>query len=341
MYNPWENSAKQNVNHKRLWVISSWFEIWHKAVQLDQMPFPFRNGICADFKSGTAAIACAANSNAKGCWSYDGSNWNMVGSTQNDHFAGAISSFNGGAIIVGGYRDRRGSTEFFDESGKVFLIHFEKYIQMEPLIKLIKNLSRHSGKSKVKQQNSNNMTIFRLLKLVDSFGLSVSFWGRSKFSKVLLPIGYWWVSINFSQVVLNWVQKLAQRSTRWIIVSFGNDIRNRWPLQEVVIVLWKTVRIYLHSNSTMFWLLNHLYLRLNYKWYITHVTYKMWQNPLTSLFQERWYTLQEGLQTYQLKCGNTKVEVSISIPLLLIKPFICDHMQNSWWLIAIGKKSPL
>ena len=140
------------------------------------MPFPFRNGICADFKSGTAALACASNSNAKGCWSYDGSKWVMVGSTQNDHFTGAISSFNGGAIIVGGYRDRRGSTEFFDESGMVFLINFEKfYIQMEPLMKLIKNLSRHSGKSKVKQQNSNNMTIFRLLKFVASFGLSVSF----------------------------------------------------------------------------------------------------------------------------------------------------------------------
>jgi len=88
----------------------------YKAVQLEQMPFPFRNGICADFKSGMAALACAASSNAKGCWSYDGSKWIMVGSTQNDHFDGAISSFNGGAIIVGGYRDRRGSTEFFDES---------------------------------------------------------------------------------------------------------------------------------------------------------------------------------------------------------------------------------
>ena len=30
------------------------------------MPFPFRNGRCADYKSGTAAIACAASSNAKG-----------------------------------------------------------------------------------------------------------------------------------------------------------------------------------------------------------------------------------------------------------------------------------
>jgi len=88
----------------------------NQAVQLDQMPFPFRNGICSDFKSGTAALACAASSNAKGCWAYDGSQWLMVGSTQNDHYNGAISSFNGGAIIVGGYRDRRGSTEFFDES---------------------------------------------------------------------------------------------------------------------------------------------------------------------------------------------------------------------------------
>ena len=86
------------------------------------MPFPFKNGICADFKSGTAALACASSSNAKGCWSYDGSKWIMVGSTQNDHLDGAISSFNGGAIIVGGYRDRRGSTEFFDESGKVSFI---------------------------------------------------------------------------------------------------------------------------------------------------------------------------------------------------------------------------
>jgi len=88
----------------------------NSAVLLDQMPFPFRNGRCADFKSGTAAIACASSNNAKGCWAYDGSKWSMVGSTQNDHYNGAVSSFNGGAIIVGGYRDRRGSTEFFDES---------------------------------------------------------------------------------------------------------------------------------------------------------------------------------------------------------------------------------
>ena len=56
----------------------------------------------------------------KGCWSYDGSKWSMVGSTQNDHYNGAISSFQGGAIIVGGYRDRRGSTEFFDDSVKIY-----------------------------------------------------------------------------------------------------------------------------------------------------------------------------------------------------------------------------
>ena len=41
-------------------------KIINKAVLLDQMPFPFRNGRCADYKAGTAAIACAASSNAKG-----------------------------------------------------------------------------------------------------------------------------------------------------------------------------------------------------------------------------------------------------------------------------------
>ena len=46
---------------------------------------------------------------------------------------------------------------------------------MKPLVKLNKNHSQHSGKSKEKQQNLNNMTIFRLWKLVASFGLSVSF----------------------------------------------------------------------------------------------------------------------------------------------------------------------
>ena len=67
----------------------------------------------------------------------------------------------------------------------------------------------------------------------------------------------------FFQAVQNWVKNLAQRSSRWIIVSFGNDIRNKWLFQEVDIVLWKTVRIYLHSDCTIVWIVKH-------EWCMTH-----------------------------------------------------------------------
>lgn len=88
----------------------------NEVEKLTDLPFAFRNGACTTVSDNTGALACASLDDPYACWKFDGSNWAKVGGPKNDHQTGSMAPYNGGAIIIAGYKDRTGSTEFWDQS---------------------------------------------------------------------------------------------------------------------------------------------------------------------------------------------------------------------------------
>jgi len=83
--------------------------------KLSDLPFSFRDGACAAI-SDHSALACSPLDNPYGCWKFDGSKWDIVGGTQNDHTTATMAAYQNGAVIIAGYKDRTGSTEFWDSN---------------------------------------------------------------------------------------------------------------------------------------------------------------------------------------------------------------------------------
>lgn len=100
------------------------------VVQLDNLQFEMRNGACVTY-SEDYALLCASYSDPVGCQSFDGEKYTRTGSTVKNHYTGGMAAFNGGAIIVAGYKDRTGSTEFFDPNEPIQTMWQEKMMTAE------------------------------------------------------------------------------------------------------------------------------------------------------------------------------------------------------------------
>lgn len=104
-------------DHRSLEILSS-----GEMITIKSLPFSFDEGKCANI-GDDYVMACGKT---RDCHLFDGEDFHKTGKLIQEHWRGAMASYNSSAVVIAGYQNNKGGIEFFNRLSNTWSVKNEE-----------------------------------------------------------------------------------------------------------------------------------------------------------------------------------------------------------------------